>query len=175
MFHGSGTQATPSSKAILKKTEILTKKDIIGSGGYGVVYKLVLDDQCSYAVKKLVRGGFDNDRGFERELETLSDIKHRNLVTLRGYYSAPQVNLLVYDLMANGSLDDHLHGNLSPDACLQTILLGADLFISKFVHTLLIFNEFHLTRLFVADRSDDEEPLDWPTRLNIALGTVAWT
>lgn len=108
MFQSSG-KASPSSKAMLKKTENLSNKDIIGSGGFGTVYKLVLDDHSAYAVKKLARGGADHDRGFERELETLSDIKHRNLVTLRGYYSAPQVNLLVYDLMANGSLEDNLH------------------------------------------------------------------
>lgn len=113
MFQLSG-KATPSSKDILRKTEMLKQKDIIGTGGYGTVYKLELDDKSTFAVKKLLRGGQERERGFEREVETLADIKHRNLVSLRGYYSAPEINVLVYDLMQNGSLDSWLHGTFSP-------------------------------------------------------------
>lgn len=109
MFQLSG-KVTPSSKAILKQAEKLKQQDVIGSGGYGTVYKLVLDDMTAFAVKKLARGGEDRERGFERELETLADIKHRNLVSLRGYYSAPHINILIYDLMPNGNLDTLLHG-----------------------------------------------------------------
>lgn len=103
-------KATPSTKVVLKKTQSLSNNDIIGSGGYGVVYRLVIDQNTVFAVKKLPRGSHDQERGFERELETLSDIKHRNIVTLRGYYTASHVNLLIYDLMMNGSLEMVLHG-----------------------------------------------------------------
>lgn len=109
MFQLSG-KATPSSKAVLRKIEKLKQQDIVGSGGYGTVYKLVLDDTTAFAVKKLARGGKERERGFERELETLADIKHRNLVTLRGYYSAPHINILVYDFLINGNLETLLHG-----------------------------------------------------------------
>lgn len=102
-------KATPSTKVVLKKTQSLSNNDIIGSGGYGVVYRLVIDQNTVFAVKKLPRGSHDQERGFERELETLSDIKHRNIVTLRGYYTASHVNLLIYDLMMNGSLEMVLH------------------------------------------------------------------
>ncbi len=75
------------------------------------MYKLVLDDMTAFAVKKLTRvGGPECERGFERELATLADIKHRNLITLRGYYTTPDINLLLYDLMSNGNLDSLLHG-----------------------------------------------------------------
>ncbi|KAL2476470.1 Receptor-like serine/threonine-protein kinase [Abeliophyllum distichum] len=40
----------------------------------------------------------------------MGDIKHRNIVSLYGYYTAPQYNLLIYELMPNGSLDSLLHG-----------------------------------------------------------------
>ncbi|KAK6132575.1 hypothetical protein DH2020_033677 [Rehmannia glutinosa] len=94
----------------LKKTMKLSNKDIIGSGGYGTVYKLVINDCISFAVKRLIRLSAEQDRGFERELEAMGDIKHRNIVTLHGYYAAPQYNLLIYELMPNGSLDSLLHG-----------------------------------------------------------------
>ena len=112
MFQLTG-QVTPLSKAVLRKTLKLQPQDIIGSGGYGKVYKLVMDDLSTFAVKKLTQSGLDRDMGFERELQTLADVRHKNLVTLRGYYSAPEINLLVYDLMPNGNLETVLHGNTS--------------------------------------------------------------
>ncbi|CAI9294985.1 unnamed protein product [Lactuca saligna] len=101
---------TLKSNVFLKKTMKLTNKDRIGSGGYGMVYKLIINDSTSFAVKKLRKETAEHDRGFERELEAMGDIKHRNIVTLYGYYSAPNFNLLIYELMANGSLDVVLHG-----------------------------------------------------------------
>lgn len=109
MFQMSG-KSTPSTTFIMEKIEKLTFEDVIGTGGYGTVYRLVLDDETVLAVKKLSRGGIDRERGFERELETLADLKHKNLVSLRGYYSAPHINILLYDLMGNGGLDTWLHG-----------------------------------------------------------------
>lgn len=98
----------------------LSNKDIIGSGGYGIVYKLTMkmnsdsssssSATTSFAVKRLSRISAEQDRGFERELEAMADIKHRNIVPLHGYYTAPHYNLLIYELMPNGSLHGLLHG-----------------------------------------------------------------
>ncbi|XP_019443826.1 PREDICTED: receptor-like serine/threonine-protein kinase At1g78530 isoform X1 [Lupinus angustifolius] len=99
-----------TSEVVLKKTQKLSNKDIIGSGGYGIVYELKLDESIAFAVKRLNRGTAERDKGFERELEAMADIKHRNIVTLHGYYTAPHYNLLIYELMPNGSLDSFLHG-----------------------------------------------------------------
>ncbi|KAK9153258.1 hypothetical protein Sjap_000738 [Stephania japonica] len=105
----SPTMQYLTSDVFLKKTMRLTNKDIIGSGGYGTVYRLPIDDSISFAVKRLNKGSAEIDRGFERELEAMGDIKHRNIVTLHGYYTAPHYNLLIYDLMPNGSLDKLLY------------------------------------------------------------------
>ncbi|KAJ4842388.1 hypothetical protein Tsubulata_000932, partial [Turnera subulata] len=86
----------------LKKTLKLNTKDIIGSGGYGTVYKITIDESSAFAVKRLSRGTADRERGFERELEAMGDLKHRNIVTLHGYYTSPCYNLLIYELMHNG-------------------------------------------------------------------------
>ncbi|XP_034679609.1 receptor-like serine/threonine-protein kinase At1g78530 [Vitis riparia] len=101
-----------NSDALLKKATRLSNKDVIGSGGHGTVYRLTVDGSVAFAVKRLNRGSADQDRGFERELEAMGDIKHRNIVTLHGYYTAPHYNLLIYELMPNGSLDAYLHGRL---------------------------------------------------------------
>ncbi|XLR35078.1 hypothetical protein S83_062978, partial [Arachis hypogaea] len=108
IFRSSLLQSLKSD-AVLQKTRKLTNKDIIGSGGYGVVYELRLNESVAFAVKRLNRGSEERDNGFERELEAMADIKHRNIVTLHGYYIAPHYNLLIYELMPNGSLDSILH------------------------------------------------------------------
>ncbi|XP_068339439.1 receptor-like serine/threonine-protein kinase At1g78530 [Pyrus communis] len=110
VLFGAPTMKPLKTDVFLKKTLKLSNKDIIGSGGYGTVYKLTVNDSTAFAVKRLSRGSPDRDRGFERELEAMGDIKHRNIVTLHGYYTAPNYNLLVYELMPNGSLDAVLHG-----------------------------------------------------------------
>lgn len=103
------------------------------------MYKLVLDDMTAFAVKKLTRvGGPECERGFERELATLADIKHRNLITLRGYYSTPDINLLLYDLMSNGNLDSLLHG-----ACVFPLPP-----LSQFLSSWLVFFAQSLSLLF---------------------------
>lgn len=109
MFRPPKTK-TFKPNVFLKKTMRLCNEDIIGSGGYGTVYKLSVNDSTCFAVKRLNRISSEQDRGFERELEAMGDIKHRNIVTLHGYYTAPQYNLLIYELMPNGSLDTLLHG-----------------------------------------------------------------
>lgn len=111
MFRSPATQ-TLTARSFMKKIMKLTNKDIIGSGGYGTVYRLIIDDTTAFAVKRLNKGNTDRDCGFERELKAMGDIKHRNIVTLHGYYIAPQFNLLIYELMPNGSLDTLLHSNL---------------------------------------------------------------
>jgi serine/threonine protein kinase len=103
-----------SPKSFLAMLMGLSSKDVIGAGGYGTVYRLsvgVGGGAASFAVKRLNRGSAETDRGFERELDTMGDIKHRNVVPLCGYYAAPHFNLLIYELMPNGSLDALLHGS----------------------------------------------------------------
>ncbi|EFH65455.1 hypothetical protein ARALYDRAFT_477017 [Arabidopsis lyrata subsp. lyrata] len=115
-----------SSDMFMKKTHKLSNKDILGSGGYGTVYRLVIDDSTTFAVKRLNRGTSERDRGFHRELEAMADIKHRNIVTLHGYFTSPHYNLLIYELMPNGSLDSFLHGRKALDwASRYRIAVGA--------------------------------------------------
>ncbi|KAL6975562.1 hypothetical protein U1Q18_024356 [Sarracenia purpurea var. burkii] len=98
--------------AFLRKMMKMSSKHIIGSGGYGTVYKMTMSESTAFAVKRMHRGSAEKDQGFERELEAMGDIKHRNIVTLHGYYTAPHCNLLIYELMPNGSLASLLHGML---------------------------------------------------------------
>ncbi|XP_027364050.1 LRR receptor-like serine/threonine-protein kinase ERL2 isoform X2 [Abrus precatorius] len=97
---------------IMRSTENLNEKYIIGYGASSTVYKCVLKSSRPIAIKRLYNQHPHNLREFETELETIGSIRHRNLVTLHGYALTPYGNLLFYDYMANGSLWDLLHGPL---------------------------------------------------------------
>lgn len=105
-FHGD--LPYPSSE-IIEKLEALDEEDVVGSGGFGTVYRMVMNDCGTFAVKRIDRSREGSDQVFERELEILGSIKHINLVNLRGYCRLPASKLLIYDYMAMGSLDDFLH------------------------------------------------------------------
>ncbi|XP_008810950.2 LRR receptor-like serine/threonine-protein kinase FEI 1 isoform X2 [Phoenix dactylifera] len=105
-FHGN---LPYSSGEIIKKLELLDEEDIVGSGGFGTVYKMVMDDNNVFAVKRIDRNRDGSDQIFERELEILGSIKHINLANLRGYCRLPSAKLLIYDYLALGSLDHYLH------------------------------------------------------------------
>ncbi|XP_027358808.1 LRR receptor-like serine/threonine-protein kinase ERL1 [Abrus precatorius] len=95
---------------IMRVTENLDEKYIIGYGASSTVYKCVLKNSRPIAIKRLYNQHPHNSREFETELETVGSIRHRNLVTLHGYALTPYGNLLFYDYMENGSLWDLLHG-----------------------------------------------------------------
>ncbi|XP_059663043.1 LRR receptor-like serine/threonine-protein kinase FEI 1 [Cornus florida] len=124
MFHGD---LPYSSKDIIKKLETLNEEHIIGSGGFGTVYRLAMDDGSVFALKRIMKMNEGFDRFFERELEILGSIKHRYLVNLRGYCNSPTSKLLIYDFLPGGSLDEALHERseqLDWDARLN-IIMGA--------------------------------------------------
>ncbi|TKY55126.1 LRR receptor serine/threonine-protein kinase FEI 1 [Spatholobus suberectus] len=107
-FHGD---LPYTSSEIIEKLESLDEGDIVGSGGFGTVYRMVMNDCGTFAVKRIDRSCEGSDQVFERELEILGSIKHINLVNLRGYCRLPSSRLLIYDYLALGSLDDLLHEN----------------------------------------------------------------
>ncbi|KAL8256971.1 hypothetical protein R6Q59_029012 [Mikania micrantha] len=105
-FHGD--LPYPSSE-IIEKLESIDDEHVVGSGGVGTVYKIVMNDCNTFAVKRIDRHRESQDQAFERELEILGSVKHINLVNLRGYCRFPDSKLLIYDYVANGSLERFLH------------------------------------------------------------------
>ncbi|KAG2321800.1 hypothetical protein Bca52824_015013 [Brassica carinata] len=77
----------------------------IGEGGYGPVYKAVLD-YTPVAIKILKSGITQGLKQFQQEVEVLSSMRHPNMVILLG--ACPEYGCLVYEYMENGTLEDRL-------------------------------------------------------------------
>ncbi|OVA14808.1 Protein kinase domain [Macleaya cordata] len=95
-------------------TNNFDKSLIIGSGGFGMVYKGVLRGNTEVAVKRGVRGSTQGLPEFQTEITVLSKIRHRHLVSLVGYCEEQAEMILVYEFMAKGPLKSHLYGSGLP-------------------------------------------------------------
>ncbi|VAH12085.1 unnamed protein product [Triticum turgidum subsp. durum] len=91
---------------IIRATEDFDDKYIIGTGGYGKVYKAQLQDGQLVAVKKLhqTEEEVDDERRFRSEMEILTQIRQRSIVKMYGFCSHPVYKFLVYDYIQQGSL-----------------------------------------------------------------------
>ncbi|KMZ76287.1 Receptor kinase [Zostera marina] len=100
---------------ILKSTGNFDEANIIGCGGFGLVYKATLANGQKMAIKRLSGDFGQMEREFRAEIDTLSRALHQNLVVLQGYCRMASVRILMYSYMENGSLDFWLHENNNDD------------------------------------------------------------
>ncbi|KAK9996499.1 hypothetical protein SO802_021185 [Lithocarpus litseifolius] len=147
----------------------------LGDGGFGTVYYGILRDGRQVAVKRLYEHNCKRVEQFMNEVEILTRLRHPNLVSLYGCTSRTSRELLlVYEYIPNGTVADHLHGDLSKPGALpfptrmkiavETATALAYLHASDIIHrdvktnNILLDNnflvkvaDFGLSRLFPTD------------------------
>lgn len=100
-----------SFKELRIATSHFDSKNILGKGGYGIVYKGCLRDGTLVAVKRLKDyNAFGGEVQFQTEVEMISLAVHRNLLKLYGFCTTENERLLVYPYMPNGSVSSQLRG-----------------------------------------------------------------
>ncbi|KAH1076762.1 hypothetical protein GLYMA_19G073200v4 [Glycine max] len=164
-----------SYKELAEATNRFDLSKQIGDGGFGTVYYGKLKDGREVAVKHLYNHNYRRVEQFMNEIQILTRLRHRNLVSLYGCTSRQSRELLlVYEYIPNGTVASHLHGELAKPGLLtwslrmkiavETASALAYLHASKIIHrdiktnNILLDNSFYvkvadfgLSRLFPND------------------------
>ncbi|XP_057461529.1 LOW QUALITY PROTEIN: probable receptor-like protein kinase At2g42960 [Actinidia eriantha] len=110
-------------------TNRFSLENVLGEGGYGVVYKGRLINGTEVAVKKLLNNMGQAEKEFRVEVEAIGHVRHKNLVRLLGYCIEGVHRMLVYEYVNNGNLEQWLHGAMRQHGALNwearmKVLLG---------------------------------------------------
>uniref|UniRef100_A0ACD5VLC5 Uncharacterized protein n=1 Tax=Avena sativa TaxID=4498 RepID=A0ACD5VLC5_AVESA len=91
-------------------TNRFSKENVLGEGGYGVVYQGRLVNGTEVAIKKIFNNMGQAEKEFRVEVEAIGHVRHKNLVRLLGYCVEGVNRMLVYEFVNNGNLEQWLHG-----------------------------------------------------------------
>ncbi|KAH0991668.1 hypothetical protein GBA52_003151 [Prunus armeniaca] len=95
---------------LMEITNGFSRQNVLGEGGFGCVYKGWLPEGRVVAVKQLKAGSGQGEKEFRAEVEIISRVHHRHLVSLVGYCISDNQRLLIYEFVPNKTLEHHLHG-----------------------------------------------------------------
>ncbi|KAK6780286.1 hypothetical protein RDI58_022470 [Solanum bulbocastanum] len=105
-----GGHVTIPVELLREATNNFSEENILGRGGFGIVYKGRLHDGTEIAVKRM-EASIASNKGlteFRAEIEVLKKVRHRHLVALHGFCVNGYERLLVYEYMPQGTLGQHL-------------------------------------------------------------------
>ncbi|XP_010432675.2 PREDICTED: proline-rich receptor-like protein kinase PERK14 [Camelina sativa] len=127
IYSSSGGHGTKENNAVSKNTTMpsgmftyeelskatsgFSEANLLGEGGFGYVHKGILKNGIEVAVKQLKIGSYQGEREFQAEVDTISRVHHKHLVSLVGYCVNGDKRLLVYEFVPKDTLEFHLHGN----------------------------------------------------------------
>ncbi|KAG8379957.1 hypothetical protein BUALT_Bualt07G0143600 [Buddleja alternifolia] len=103
------TKTTFTYEELALATNNFSGGNLLGQGGFGYVHKGVLCDGKEVAIKQLKAGSGQGEREFQAEVETISRVHHKHLVSLVGHCISGIQRLLVYEYISNSTLEFHLH------------------------------------------------------------------
>ncbi|XP_074573940.1 proline-rich receptor-like protein kinase PERK15 [Curcuma longa] len=108
------SKSTFTYEELARATDGFSEANLLGQGGFGYVHRGVLPNGKEVAVKQLKAGSGQGEREFHAEVEIISRVHHKHLVSLVGYCISGGKRLLVYEFVPNYTLEFHLHGKDRP-------------------------------------------------------------
>ncbi|MCO5604138.1 hypothetical protein L7F22_058298 [Adiantum nelumboides] len=111
-----------------RATNGFNEENVIGHGGFSIVYKAKLEDGKNVVVKLFKNHESAAPKAFLSELHTLGQLRHRNLTRILGYCSNLDIKAVIMDLMHGGNLDKHLHDLSNEYACSSNPTTKGDVF-----------------------------------------------
>ncbi|XP_023736051.1 uncharacterized protein LOC111883957 [Lactuca sativa] len=113
---------------IRSATQDFNESLLLGKGGFGNVYKGIIDNGTRIIVA-IKRWSFNSSQGvreFGAEVDLLPMVQHPNIVCLLGYCTDDKEMILAYEYMSKGSLGDHLHNHHTPLSWSQRLKICID-------------------------------------------------
>ncbi|KAF7850707.1 hypothetical protein BT93_L5063 [Corymbia citriodora subsp. variegata] len=108
------SKSTFTYEELAMATNGFSDANLLGQGGFGYVHRGVLPNGKEVAVKQLKAGSGQGEREFQAEVEIISRVHHKHLVSLVGYCMVGAQRMLVYEFVPNNTLEFHLHGKGRP-------------------------------------------------------------
>ncbi|KAE9616104.1 hypothetical protein Lal_00017159 [Lupinus albus] len=103
-----------SLQEVKQATKNFDESNVIGVGGFGKVYKGVIDNGVKVAIKRSNPQSEQGVNEFQTEIEMLSKLRHKHLVSLIGFCEEDEEMCLVYDYMERGTFREHLYKGSKP-------------------------------------------------------------
>ncbi|KAL4284169.1 hypothetical protein GQ457_16G003640 [Hibiscus cannabinus] len=104
------SKSTFTYEELARATDCFSNANLLGQGGFGYVHRGILPNGKQVAIKQLKAGSGQGEREFQAEVEIISRVHHKHLVSLVGYCISGTTRMLVYEFVPNNSLEFHLHG-----------------------------------------------------------------
>ncbi|CAJ2673031.1 unnamed protein product [Trifolium pratense] len=111
--HSSMAPKKYKLKELMIATSDFSRRNKLGEGGFGTVYKGILENNKEIAVKRVSKNSRQGKQEFMAEVTTIGSLHHKNLVKLIGWCYESKELLLVYEFMPKGSLDKYLFNQSS--------------------------------------------------------------
>ncbi|KAF3598802.1 hypothetical protein F2Q69_00033104 [Brassica cretica] len=178
---GNVTTKIFTSRELEKATENFNENRILGQGGQGTVYKGMLVDGRTVAVKKSKVIDEDKLQEFINEVVILSQINHRHIVKLLGCCLETEVPMLVYEFILNGNLFQHIHEDSDDYTMKWGIRLGIAVDVAgalSYIHSSASSPIYHRdikSTNILLDEKYRAKVADFGTSRSISIDQTHWT
>ncbi|XP_042061187.1 probable LRR receptor-like serine/threonine-protein kinase At4g37250 [Salvia splendens] len=114
---GGALVTVDGEKELELETLLKASAYILGASGSSIMYKAVLEDGTTLAVRRIGESGVERFRDFHNQVRVIAKLVHPNLVRIRGFYWGAEEKLIIYEFLANASLANARYRKAGSSPC----------------------------------------------------------